>query len=324
MPDCWLGLDLGGSHMSAVAIDVKGHILQRSGELLDRQWLHDAIIARMALLLRASIQHCQAMGYTPQSVAVGLPGVLDMANGTVLFLPNLAGQWRGVPLRDALSSALDFPVSIVNDVRSFTLAEHAYGAGRGTQHMMGLAIGTGIGGGLILNGESYLGLEGRAGEMGHQTVEPDGLPCGCGNHGCLETVASGPAIAAQAVRAVLQGFPTRMGSMVEHELNRMSPAIVAAAAAEGDEPALAILARAGSYIGIAIGNLINVLNPERVVIGGGVALAGDPLFSAIRATVKERCHIVTLEKLRIVPATLGTDAGMIGAAVWARTHPAGM
>lgn len=318
--DCWLGLDLGGSHISVVALDEAGATVYRSGEPVNRLWMHDRIIARMVALLRAAADHCRREGYRVAAAGVGLPGVMDLASGTALFLPNLPGQWRGIPVRAMVAGGLDVPVAVVNDARAFTVAEHRQGAGRGSKHMLGLAIGTGIGGGLILDGRPYLGAAQRAGEMGHTTVDPHGLPCGCGNRGCLETIASGPAIAAAAARVVLQGHPSSLGELVDHDLNRITPRVVGKAATKGDVAALAIIERAGSAVGIAMANLIEVLNPECVVIGGGVALAGEPLFDAIRQTVRERARTVDVDNVRIVPATLGTDAGMIGAAVWSRDY----
>lgn len=318
--DCWLGLDLGGSHISVVALDVRGAAVHRAGEPVNRLWTHDRIIARMVALLRDAADQCRREGYRVAAAGVGLPGVVDLASGTALFLPNLPGQWRGVPVRAMVAEGLGVPVAVVNDARAFTVAEHQHGAGRGSGHMLGLVIGTGIGGGLILDGRPYLGAERRAGEMGHTTVDPNGLPCGCGNRGCLETIASGPAIAAAAARVVLQGHPSTLGTLVDHDLNRLTPQVVGAAAAEGDAAALAVIRRAGEAVGIAMANLIEVLNPECVVIGGGVALAGEPLFDAIRQTVRERARTVDVDNVRIVPATLGIDAGMIGAAVWARDY----
>src|SRR5579859_7810576 len=171
--DCWLGLDLGGSHISVVALDTQGTAVHRASEPVNRLWMHDSIISRMVTLLRAATDHCRHAGYRVAAAGVGLPGVVDLASGTALFLPNLPGQWRGIPVRAMVAEGLDVPVAVVNDARAFTVAEHRHGAGHGSKHMLGLAIGTGIGGGLILDGRPYLGAERRAGEMGHTTVDPN-------------------------------------------------------------------------------------------------------------------------------------------------------
>jgi glucokinase len=324
MTDCWLGLDLGGSHVSVAALDTQGSMHYRSSERIDRRAAPGVIIAQMQQLLRTALAATDRQGNRTRAIGVGVPGVVDMAAGSVLLVPNLATQWRGIALRDQLNSELDVPVSIVNDVRAFTVAEHAHGAGIGSDDLLCMAIGTGIGGGLILQGQLYLGSEGRAGEMGHQTVDPNGLPCGCGNNGCLETVASGPAITSAAARVVLQGIPSCLGAMVDHDLNRLTPEIVGQAAAQGDAAAMAIVQRAGTSIGVSMANLVSVLNPDRIVIGGGIALVGEPLFAPILEAIAARCRTVSVERLRVVPATLGVDASMIGAAVWARVHPPGL
>jgi glucokinase len=177
-------------------------------------------------------------------------------------------------------------------------------------------LGTGIGGGLIINGRLHLGIGGTAGELGHQTIDPNGLICGCGNRGCLETIASGPAIAAMGVRAVIQGLTTCIGEIAQNDLNRITPKTVYLAALQGDKPAQEIYERAGTAIGIAVSNVLVSLGPKKVVLGGGVAQAGDLLFEPVRRTVHERVHMMPVDQVEILPAALGTNAGMIGAAVW--------
>jgi glucokinase len=179
------------------------------------------------------------------------------------------------------------------------------------------AIGTGIGGGLVINNRLHLGMGGAAGELGHMTIDFNGPECGCGNRGCVEAFASGPAIAAMGMKAVAQGLTTRITGLVEHDLNRITPKIIAQAANEGDRIAREIFERAGFYIGIAVANLMISVNPERVVIGGGVARAGELLLEPIRQTAYSRVFLMPKEKVEILPARLANDAGPIGAALWA-------
>jgi glucokinase len=251
-----------------------------------------------------------------QAIGIGVPGIVDLERGLTIFLPNLTGNWPQVPLAKQMAEGIGRPAFLLNDARSLTLGEWAFGAGRGVDTMACFTLGTGIGGGLIINGRLHLGIGGTAGELGHQTIDPNGLICGCGNRGCLETIASGPAIAAMGVRAVIQGLTTCIGEIAQNDLNRITPKTVYLAALQGDKPAQEIYERAGTAIGIAVSNVLVSLGPKKVVLGGGVAQAGDLLFEPVRRTVHERVHMMPVDQVEILPAALGTNAGMIGAAVW--------
>jgi glucokinase len=204
----------------------------------------------------------------------------------------------------------------LNDVRAATVAEHARGAGRAYRDFVFLAIGTGIGGGLVLNGELYLGSRGAAGELGHQTVVPNGSKCGCGNMGCLETVASGSAIAREALAAIQSG-DRELADLAGSE--QPTSHEVAHAALTGSSGARAIFARAGTLIGLVLSNLICALNPEAVVIGGGVAEAGDLLLQPIRDEIEKRTIVFSQARggVEVLQSSLGSSAGALGAAVWA-------
>jgi glucokinase len=168
-----------------------------------------------------------------------------------------------------------------------------------------------------VNGQLHLELGGTAGELGHQVIDVDGPSCGCGSRGCLETYASGPAIAAAGIKAVVQGLTTRIGEMVNYDLNRITPEVVYQAALSGDTIAQEIYQRAGHYLGVAIANVIVIVGPRKIVIGGGVSQAGELLFEPIRRTIKSSVFITSTEQIEIVPAQLGINAGIIGAAAWA-------
>jgi glucokinase len=171
---------------------------------------------------------------------------------------------------------------------------------------------------VVVNGQFHLGIGGTAGEFGHHVVEVDGLPCGCGGRGCLELYASGPAIAAMGVKEVMHGHTTRIGELVNHDLNQINVGTIVQAAQEGDQIAREILQRAGRYLGIAVGNILGVVSPQKVIFGGGVSAAGDLLLAPILETVKERVQVIPVEKVQFVFAELGIDGGLIGAALWAR------
>lgn len=319
----YVGLDLGGTTTSAVLINGRGELLHslEIDTLAAEGYL--AVIDRMAKLARDIVGEAGISLANVKATGAGLPGVLDLEKGEVIFLPNLPGRWPHVPVESLLGERLELPIYILNDVRSLTLGEKTFGAGKHVQNMVCLAIGTGIGGGTVINGHLYLGNGGTAGEWGHQTIEPHGPRCGCGNYGCLEALASGPAIAAMGMKAVRQGLTTSIRDLAQGDLDKITPELIAKAAMAGDEIAKEIYERAGRYIGQAISNAIVGLAPQMVVVGGGVAQAGDLLLTSIRETVKQRVYVTPLDRVQIVPAQLGVMAGAMGAAEWARLRSSG-
>ncbi len=315
----FIGVDLGGTHLRAAVIDVlTGHVVNLIQTATLAREGHDAVMARMADLIEQVIQASGTPKNEVGGVGIGAPGVLDIEHGVVLFLPNLPGNWPNVPLKKAIEERVGLPTHLLNDARAMTFGEWKFGAGRGVDTMACFTLGTGIGGGLVIHGRLHLGIGGTAGELGHQTVDMDGPPCGCGNRGCLEVYASGPAIAAMGIRAVVQGFTTRLGEMVGYDLNCITPEVVYKAALAGDAVAREIFERAGTYLGVAISNVLVAVGPRKVVIGGGVSQAGELLFAPIRRTVLERVHTMPVDQVEILPAELGTNAGLIGAARWAK------
>jgi glucokinase len=321
--DYFIGVDLGGTNLRAAIIDTEsGEILcQRKCPTLAREG-QEAVIARILQLIADLPSEAVLPASAIRGVGIGVPGTINIDQGLILFLTNLPGQWREVPLQQIVQERSGYPVALINDVRAMTLSEWIFGAGRGVENMACFAIGTGIGGGVVLNGQFHLGNGGAAGEFGHQVVEIDGPVCGCGGRGCLELYASGPAIAAMGVKEVLHGHTTRIGELVDYDLNRVTADVIFRAAREGDEIANGILGRAGVYLGIAVSNVLSVLSPQRVVFGGGVAQAGELLLSHVRRTVRERVHVVPIETIEFKTAALGDEAGLIGAALWARRRQA--
>jgi len=243
-------------------------------------------------------------GHGPVAAAgVGVPGLFDEASGRTLLLPNLPAAWTGYRLGDPLADRLGVPTALINDARSFTLAESRMGAAAGCSTVVCLTLGTGVGGGVVVDGRLRFGPHGRAGEVGHQVIDPGGPPCGCGNRGCVEAFAGGPVLC-------------RLGG-------RDSPEAVFAAAAAGDSRAEAAVRAVVGRLAVGIANLVTVLWPERVVVGGGVAAAGERLFAPLRRAVAAAAPLVDPAAYEIVPAALGPAAGAIGAALWARERAAG-
>jgi glucokinase len=315
----YIGIDLGGTNLrAAIANTETGEIYhQRQCPTLASEG-QEAVIQRIVGLITELTQADGGAACDIQGVGIGVPGTPDIDKGVIQILPNLPGQWLNVPLQAILQEQVKLPVALINDVRAITLGEWTFGAGRGVDTVACLAIGTGIGGGVVINGQFHLGIGGTAGEFGHHVVEVDGLPCGCGGRGCLELYASGPAIAAMGVKEVMHGHTTRIGELVDHDLNRIDAEIIVQAAQEGDPIAVGILRRAGKYLGIAVGNILGVISPQRVIFGGGVSRAGDLLLKPIMETVNERMNVLPVGKVEFVMAELGINGGLIGAALWAK------
>ena len=314
----FIGCDLGGTNLRAAIVDIEtGDVLHHmSIPTLAREG-HDAVIERMSDLFLEVIQSAGMKKDEIGGIGIGAPGVLDLEKGETLFLPNLPGTWPHVPLRDKIMHLTGLQTALLNDVRSITNGEWRFGAGQGVDTVAVFAIGTGIGGGLVINGQLHLGIGGTGGELGHTMIDFNGPRCGCGNYGCLEAYASGPAIAAMGMKAVSQGLTTSIGELCEFDLNRITPELIAEAAESGDEIAKDIYERAGFYIGIAAANMCASVGPRRIIIGGGVAQAGDLLLNPIRRTLLERVHIMPVEQVEVVASKLGDNAGVIGVACWA-------
>lgn len=314
----YIGIDLGGTNLRAAIVDTDtGQIFhQRKRPTLANEG-QEAVIGRIVELIRELTRDNGKVG-SIKGIGIGVPGTPDIDTGVIQFLPNLPGKWINVPLQSIVEEEVELPVALINDVRAITLGEWIFGAGRGAQTVACLAIGTGIGGGVVVNGEFHLGIGGTAGEFGHHVVEVDGLPCGCGGKGCLELYASGPAIAAMGVKEVMHGHTTRIGELVNHDLNRIDAGTIVQAALDGDPIAKGILQRAGMYLGIAVGNILGVISPQKVIFGGGVSQAGDLLLRPIVQTINERVHVIPIQKVEFALAELGINGGLIGAALWAR------
>lgn len=244
-------------------------------------------------------------------VGIGAPGPLDRAEGVVRVAPNLG--WHDVPLRQFVSDAVGLPAALDNDANCATLGEWWLGAARGARYVVGLTIGTGIGGGLVLDGRLFHGASDVAGEVGHTTIAADGRRCGCGNLGCLEAYASGPAIAQRAREALEGSEPSAHWQIEGGDPANITAETVYRAAQSGDPLARLIVRETAEYLGTGVANLLNVFNPDLVVIAGGVTQAGEALFEPLRAAVRRRAFRPAVEACRIVPGALTGVAGMVGA-----------
>jgi glucokinase len=313
----YIGCDLGGTNLRAAIVDVEtGSIVhQMSMPTLARDG-PEALMRRMGGLFLQIIEWAGLKKDDIGGIGIGVPGVLDLEKGETLFLPNLPGNWPHVPLAETVTSLTGLSTVLLNDARSITNGEWRFGAGRGVDTLAVFAVGTGIGGGLVINGQLNLGIGGTGGELGHMTIDYSGPVCGCGNKGCLEAFASGPAIAAMGMKAVTQGLTTRIGEMCSYDLNRITPELIAQAAQAGDQIAMEIYDRAGFYLGIAAADICVAVGPRRIIVAGGVSQVGDLLLEPIRRTLRERVRVMPVEDVEVVQSQLGNNAGVIGAAAW--------
>ena len=309
MTDIYASIDLGGTKIACVFATGDGKILAEKTVPTHSHEGPPAVLARIAELVN---EMAATVGQRPSAAGMGVPGLADLAAGATRFLPNLPTQWRGVPVREVLAPQIGCPVYLLNDVRMATLGELTYGHGRTARTMTFFALGTGIGGGVVIEGRLRLGPLGAAGELGHQTIVPDGPTCGCGNRGCLETLASGPAITAQGVWLLASGRAPKLHELVQGDPGAVTPREMALAAAAGDDAVREALIRAAEYIGIGVANVVTVLHPDLVVLGGGVAEIGPLLFDTVRETVRRRVGMFPTDDLRIEKSLLGDKAGALG------------
>ena len=311
-----VGVDLGGTNIVAGAMPEDGsrEIAMRSqptyaemgsGSVVDRivQMIEDVVALTMA---ETGAKRTDFIG-----VGIGSPGPLDRERGIVIVTPNLG--WKDFPLRDKIAERVGLPATLDNDANCATVGEWWCGAAKGARHVIGMTIGTGIGGGIIVDGRLYHGARDVAGEIGHATIDSTGRRCKCGNYGCLEAYASGPAIADRAREALLGWDDSILSSMVDGQLDRITAATVYEAAKKGDDVARDVVRETARYLGAGIANLLNIFNPDVVVIAGGVTQAGPALFEPLRAEVKRRAFRPAIEACRIVPGALPGSAGVVGA-----------
>lgn len=251
----------------------------------------DAVVARLAGVCAEAVSSWPGIA----SVGIGVPGSFDPAAGATSFLTNVPGDWDGKPVARLVGGALGLPTFLINDARAFGLAELRMGAGRGASSMVGITLGTGVGGVIAIDGKIHHGHDGSAGELGHQTVEPEGPDCSCGGRGCLEVFVRADAIEVASGAASVE------------------EAVVRARA--GDAQAVAAITSAARYLGIGIANMVSIFTPDRVVIGGGVSASLDLFIDTIWDELRRRVHLTSLDQVEIVPAELGVWAGAIGAAL---------
>lgn len=307
-----IGVDVGGTNVKVALVDKTGSIVYSDTVPTRAEMGYEYTIQNIITAISNLMKESKVQKDAIEGIGFGFPGQIDCNNGIVRLAPNIPG-WVNIPIAEIVSKEFSIPVKVDNDVRCAALAELNFGAGKGSQNMICITVGTGIGSGLIVNGKLVRGASNAAGELGHIKLQMhDGPICGCGDRGCLEAFASGPSIVALAEEYIRGGKSTKYRELANPDI---TPYIVAEAAKQGDVVAKKIFEIIGNYIGIGLASVVNLLNPEKVVIGGGVADAGDLLFVPIKETLKKRAMPIQGAAVEVVHAELGNTAGVIGASL---------
>jgi glucokinase len=305
-----VGVDLGGTQVRAMLSDEQGTPLKRVNTLTLAHEGPHKVMARVEDCIRQVLEGTERSEVL--GIGIGAPGTVNPWTGVLTYTTNIPGldNW---PLRDQLAQKFQVPAFVGNDAKVAALGEHRFGAGKKASSLVYLTISTGIGGGVIDAGRLLLGARGWATELGHTIVEPHGPRCACGNIGCLEALAAGPAIARHAVELLQSGRASLLPGMVEGKLDRITAKEVAKAAKEGDRLAVQVMERAAFYLGIGMVTFIHAFDPQLIIVGGGVSKAGDLLLAPARAIVAERAMTEEWRRMPIVRAVLGDDVGLLGA-----------
>jgi len=286
-----LGLDLGGTNIKVAIVEQ----VDDQFEVISTESVATKAAAGPSAVTDNLIRVGSKVIEGTSTLGLGVPGHFDRDTGEIILFPNLPGEWKGFPLRKRISAGLETPVWMVNDARAFTLAEGLIGGGRGSRIVACITLGTGVGGGIMIEGKLHRGAFGVAGELGHQTIIPDGPLCGCGNRGCMEALTKADVLSRLA--------------------GKDSASEVFEAARKGDPKATAAVDQIARYLGIGLANVVTLFGPDRIVVGGGIAEAGNLILDPIRQAVHSRVTLVPKEKIEIVPARFGRFAGAVGAAL---------
>ena len=306
-----IGIDVGTKTIKGVVSDLNANIVIKKSLPISFPVTNDSFIDLMKTCIRQllSISDIPLDKYI--GIGVGMHGVVDVDTGTSLFAPNL--QLRNIPLKDELEKEFKLPVKIENDARAMALGESWFGNGNGADHIVCVNVGSGVGAGVIINGKLFHGEHFINGEVGHMTIDINGPKCTCGNYGCLQTFTSGPAIAERIRREISLGKKSIVADMVNGDLDMIDGKLIYEAALKGDPLSINALSEAGRYLGIGLTNLIHILNPKRIIVGGGVANANKFVLDSVRETIQIRCLTQSAKQTEILLSKLGEDATAIGA-----------
>ncbi len=310
-----VGVDFGASKIISGVV-VKDKVISLKKIPTPRNGNKEDIVKKISEVINSSVKASDTDIDSIYSIGIGVPGSLDHKRQLCMLLPNVSGNWKGFPLGVKVEKLFSIPTFIINDVRAITLGEAKFGAGAGCKNIALIAIGTGIGGGLYLDGRLYLGSNGAAGEIGHLIVDKNGSACGCGALGCLEALASGTAITSKIFRLVKQGVNTDMTKFIEKgSYDELNPSVAFKAASCGDYYANWILNSTSDDLSVVISNLITLLNPDKIILTGGALKGAEEFISRIKVKVNGRVKM-PLNRIVIEKGKLGQKAGILGAAIW--------
>jgi glucokinase len=302
-----IGVDLGGSKINAILADCHGNILRQKLKDTLAQEGPDAVITRVIECIKQVVSGADIAG-----IGIGAAGACEAATGVITLSPNLPG-WYNIPLRDIVQREFNLPVYLENDANVAALGEHCFGGAAGIANLIYICVGTGIGGGIMIDGQLYHGVSGSAGEIGHMTIDINGLPCPCGNSGCWETLASGTALAREAVKRIEAGAQTSILNFADGQLDKVSAHRVFLAAQEGDRLANELISHTAYYLGVGLVNIVNIFNPQLILIGGGLSRMGQLLLQPATKVVRERAYELPARAVRIEMARLGAESEALGA-----------
>jgi glucokinase len=311
-----LGIDLGGTKILTSVVTPQGEMLSRDHAITPSAKGPAGVVGAILESAQRALDGASITKHQLSAIGVGAPGLSDPATGVLFTSPNLPG-WEDVPLRDLIQDALGKSVFLINDGNAAALGEGYYGAAKGISDFAYVTISTGIGGGLVIDGRICNGFKGMAGEIGHMTIRDEGPLCHCGNRGCWEALASGTALAKEARKRIALGADTAILRMARGEIENVTALTVHAAAEQGDPLANQLIVRTAHYFGVGLANLINILNPEMIVIGGGLSNMGDRLLKPAMEEAERRAFRRAYQSVRFVRAALGRNSGVLGAAAFA-------
>jgi glucokinase len=311
-----LGVDLGGSKILAAVVRSGGEMLSSDESTTRATEGREIVIRSIIDSANNAIEQagCTIAGIS--AIGIGAPGISNPEAGILFTSPNLPG-WRNVLLRDIIQNRLDKQTFLINDANAAALGELHFGAAQGAHNFIYITLSTGIGGGVVINDRVYTGAIGIAGEVGHMTIDDNGPLCNCGNKGCWETLASGTALAREAKRRIKEGAKTSIVKYSGGDLEKVTAQMIHSAAEQGDKLAKDLIARTGYYVGVGIANLINIFNPELIIIGGGLSNIGDMLLKPALKEAAERSYKEAFQAVRFAPAGLAGNSGVLGAAAYA-------
>jgi glucokinase len=307
-----LGVDIGGTKIAAAVVTDRGEIIARGYNSTSAQAGPDVVIDNIFATIDKAISSSNVVLSQLSGIGIAAAGIIDSDNGKVISSPNLPG-WHEVPLKDIIQRRFNIPTYLGNDASLAALGEWCFGLKKRVANLIYITVSTGIGGGIICNGKLYTGVYGAAGEIGHMTIDVNGPRCNCGNIGCWETLASGTALAREAVRQINEGVNTTIAGLVGGDLSKVDARVVFEAAEQGDKLANELISQLGYYLGVGLTNLVNIFNPQLILIGGGVAKMGDLLLQPAIKVVKERAFATSASAVQIRPALLGDDSSVLGA-----------